>query len=89
MFDIVRTIGLAMPRVTESTKYDGSPVLKEDRERMLEEAPDSYYLTAYYRRHPVVLVRLRRVSPDALPGLLQASWRMAVRRHRAPERAQQ
>lgn len=103
-FDIVRTVGLAMPRVTASTKYDGSPVLKvdgvflaglamhpsaepdtlvvrhglEDRQPLLEEAPETYYLTAYYRRYPVVLVRLACVSPDALRDLLLVSWRLAA-----------
>jgi hypothetical protein len=27
-FDIVRTVGLALPEVEATTKYDGSPVLK-------------------------------------------------------------
>ena len=29
-FDIVRTVGLALPDVEATTKYDGSPVLKVD-----------------------------------------------------------
>ncbi len=28
VFDAVRTVGLALPDVEETTKYDGSPVLK-------------------------------------------------------------
>src|SRR5260221_5081256 len=81
-FDIVRSIGLALPDVEATTKYDGSPVLKvggvfmaglamhpsaepntlvvrsglEDRERLLEDAPETYYLTDYYRSYPLVLV---------------------------------
>ena len=49
---------------------------REERERLLEEAPETYYVTDYYRRHPVVLVRLSRVGKDALRDLLLASWRM-------------
>jgi hypothetical protein len=30
----------------------------EEREGLLEDAPDTYYVTDYYRRYPVVLVRL-------------------------------
>ena len=52
----------------------------EDREGLLEDAPDTYYLTDYYRNHPVVLVRLSRVKPDALRDLLSVSWRMATAR---------
>ena len=32
-FDIVRTVGLALPDVEVTTKYDGSPVLKVDGKR--------------------------------------------------------
>jgi hypothetical protein len=102
-FDIVRTIGLALPDVEATTKYDGSPVLKvdgvfmaglamhpsaepetlvvrfglEERERLLEDAPRTYYLTDYYRSYPLVLVRLSLVDSDALHDLLFVSWRMA------------
>jgi hypothetical protein len=112
-FDIVRTVGLALPDVEATTKYDGSPVLKvdgmfmaglathpsaesdtlvvrarlEDRERLVEDAPEIYYLTDYYRSYPLVLVRLSRVEPDALHDLLSVSWRMTTakaRRRRPP-----
>src|SRR6266481_1209840 len=111
-FDIVRTVGLALPDVEATTKYDGSPVLKvdglflaglahpsaepdtlvvraglEDRERLVEDAPETYYLTDYYRSYPLVLVRLSRVEPDALQDLLSVSWRMTAakgRKHRPP-----
>jgi len=101
-FDIVRTIGLQLPGVEATTKYDGSPVLKldgifmaglamhpsaepdtlvvrselDDREALVEDAPETYYLTDYYRSYPLVLVRLKRVEPDALRELLSVSWRM-------------
>ncbi len=48
----------------------------EERELLLEEAPDTYYLTDYYRPHPVVLVRLAHVDADALRDLLAISWRL-------------
>jgi hypothetical protein len=54
----------------------------EDRERLLEDAPDTYYVTDHYRPHPVVLVRLARVNRDALRDLLSVSWRLAVARTR-------
>lgn len=108
-FELVRRVGLALPNVEATTKYDGSPVLKlagsfmaglamhpsaepdtlvvrhglEGRALLLEEAPETYYLTDYYRPYPLVLVRLSRLHRDALSDLLAVSWRltsMKVRR---------
>jgi hypothetical protein len=48
----------------------------EQRDSLIEDAPDTYYLTEYYRRHPVVLVRLSRIDRDALRDVLAVSWRL-------------
>jgi hypothetical protein len=48
----------------------------EQREGLLHDAPGTYYLTDHYRRHPVVLVRLSRVTSDVLRELLAAAWRI-------------
>jgi hypothetical protein len=109
-FEMVRTLGLALPDVEATTKYDGSPILRvggsfmaglathpsaepdtlvvrhglEERERLIEDAPETYYLTDYYRRYPLVLVRLSRIEPDALRDVLSVSWRLTstkVRKH--------
>src|SRR5689334_14675556 len=37
----------------------------EEREGLIEDAPETYYLTDFYRRYPLVLVRLSRVGTDA------------------------
>src|SRR5215470_18510019 len=50
----------------------------EERERLIEDAPDTYYLTDYYRRYPLILARLSRIEPDALRDLLSGSWRLTV-----------
>lgn len=63
---------------THASAEPGSLVVKvdpADRTGLLEDAPDTYYLTEYYRRHPVVLVRLSHIAADALRDLLT----MAVR----------
>ena len=109
-FDIVRTVGLTLPGVEATTKYDGSPVLKvdgifmaglamhpsaepdtlvvraalEDRERLVEDAPETYYLTDHYRSYPLVLVRLSRIEPEALRDLLSVSSRMTTAKSRRP-----
>lgn len=101
-FDAVTAVGLLLPDVQATKRYDGSPVLKmagcfmaglathqsaepdtlvvrvdlEERELLLEEAPETYYVTDYYRRYPLVLVRLSRVDQDALSDLLSVSWRL-------------
>jgi hypothetical protein len=54
----------------------------EQRECLLEEAPETYYLTDYYRSHPVVLVRLSRLHPDALWDLLSVSKRLTLSKAR-------
>src|SRR5258706_15089167 len=98
-FTLVQDVGLSLPAVKATTKYDGSPVLKvdgifmaglathpsaepetlvvraglEDRERLMEDAPETYYLTDYYRSYPLVLVRLPPFGPDALHDLLPVS----------------
>jgi len=55
----------------------------EERELLLEEAPDTYYVTDHYRKHPVVLVRLSRLDTDALRDLLSMSWRLTMAKGRA------
>ena len=103
-FETVRMVGLTLPDVEATTKYDGSPVLKvggsfmaglashrsaepetlvvraglEEREWLLEDAPETYYVTDYYRSHPVVLVRLTRIDRDALRDLLSLSRRLTL-----------
>jgi hypothetical protein len=63
----------------------------EERESFIEDAPDTYYLTEFYRRYPLVLVRLEQVTPDALRDLLLSSRRLTMPktrlrqpRHRRP-----
>jgi hypothetical protein len=107
-FDAVRSVGLTLPDVEATTRYDGSPLLKvggcfmaglathesaepdtlvvrvdlEERELLLEDAPETYYVTDYYRANPVVLVRLSHVNRDALHDLLSVSWRLTLEKAR-------
>ena len=54
----------------------------DQRNDLLSEQPDVYYLTAHYADHPFVLVRLGRVRRDALEGLLQTAHRLSVAERR-------
>src|SRR5262245_25835501 len=58
----------------------------EDRAWLLEDAPDTYYLTDYHRDHPVVLVRLSRIDRDALRDLLAMAWRATQPKARTRQR---
>ena len=112
-FEIVKVVGLALPNVALSAKYDGSPVLNvygvfmagiamhpsaeletlviryglEERANLIADAPGTFYITSYYKRYPLVLVRLPRIEPDALHELLSVSWRMTMAK--VPKRAGQ
>jgi hypothetical protein len=59
-----------------------------DRDALVEEEPDVYYLKEHYVGYPCVLVRLARVHPDALRGLVIGAHRFvtAQRRERRPRR---
>jgi len=106
--ETVRAVGLTLPNVEATTKYDGSPVLKlggsfmaglathpsaepdtlvvrvddEQRERLIGDAPETYYLTDYYRKYPLVLVRLSRIDRDALRDVLSVSWHLTAAKTR-------
>ena len=51
---------------------------REERRHLIEDAPETYYLTDYYRTYPLILVRLSQVGPDALRDLLSVSWRLTL-----------
>ncbi len=46
-----------------------------DRDALIEEDPDTYYLKEHYVGYPCVLVRLARVHPDALRDLVTGAHR--------------
>ena len=52
----------------------------DDRQWLLEDAPETYYLTEFYRKYPLILVRLAHVDRDALHDLLSMSRRQALRK---------
>jgi hypothetical protein len=54
----------------------------EEREWLLEDAPDTYYLTDFYRKYPLVLARLSTLDRDALRDLLSVSHRRTLEKNR-------
>src|SRR5262245_575513 len=66
---------------THPSDEPGTLVVRADldqRDALLEEAPDTYYLTDYNRRYPLVLARLQRLDRDALRDLLSMSRRLTL-----------
>ena len=59
----------------------------DQRDELIAENPETYYLTDHYVDYPVVLVRLSRVDRDALRDLLGIAWRFESTR--AKPRARQ
>jgi hypothetical protein len=50
----------------------------QEREWLLADAPDTYYLTDYYRKYPLVLVRLSSIDSEALHEVLAISRRLTL-----------
>ena len=57
-----------------------------DRDALLEDDPDTYYLKEHYVNYPCVLVRLSRIGSDALRDLVAGAHRFvsAKTRKKAP-----
>ena len=76
---------------THASAEPGSLVVRvsvEEREWLLNEAPETYYVTDYHQPHPVVLVRLSRIDRDALRELLSMAWRQTQPKARPPRKQQ-
>jgi hypothetical protein len=59
-----------------------------DRDALLEDDPDTYYLKDHYVNYPCVLVRLSRVQSDALRDLVSGAHRFVSGRISTRRRAQ-
>jgi hypothetical protein len=53
-------------------------ITDDERAWLLEEAADTYYVTDFYRKYPIVLVRLSHLPADALRDVLSTSWRLTA-----------
>ena len=57
-----------------------------DRDALIEEDPDVYYLKDHYLGYPCILVRLGTVHADALRGLVVGAHRYLSEKKRKPRR---
>lgn len=46
----------------------------DQRELLMEMAPEVFFLTDHYRDYPSVLARLPRAQPGAVKGLIEQIW---------------
>jgi hypothetical protein len=70
---------------THCTAEPGTLVVRvgcDEREWLLADAPETYYVTDYYRPYPIVLVRLAHIDREALHDLLSVSRRLAAAKAR-------
>jgi hypothetical protein len=58
----------------------------EERDWLIEDAPETYYVTDYYRRYPLVLVRLSQIDRDALRDVLSVSRHLTSTKARPARR---
>ena len=76
----VRGSLLACKAINKSAEPD-SLVIRIDfdqRDALLAEAPETYYVTDHYVNYPSVLVRLSRIRRDELRDLLTSAWRFVT-----------
>lgn len=79
---VLKVAGVFMAGIaTHRSAERNTLVIRADvdkREAFIDDAPESYYLTEYYRQYPLILVRLERVTPEVLRELLIASYRLTL-----------
>jgi hypothetical protein len=88
----IKVKGKVMARLR--SEAEGALALRCDfpeREMLMQADPDTFFLTDHYRDWPMVLVRLDRVRWAAMPGLIEAAWRLVapkrlIAQHDAPAR---
>ena len=71
---------LACSAINKSAEADSIVVRigVEQRTQLISTEPDTYYLTAHYANHPVVLVRLSQLNRKSLQELMHQAWQFAT-----------
>jgi hypothetical protein len=54
----------------------------DERDDLLREAPDTYYVKDHYMNYPIVLVRMSRINVEQLRDLLNMSFRFVSAKNR-------
>jgi hypothetical protein len=58
-------------------KEDGETLVVQsfEREKWMEEDPETFFITDHYRDYDYMLISLKRVNPEDLVSLLLTAWR--------------
>jgi hypothetical protein len=56
-----------------------------ERQMLMQADPRAFYLTDHYLNWPMVLINLAEVRWAAMPGLIEAAWRMVAKKKRIAE----
>jgi hypothetical protein len=56
-----------------------------ERQMLMQADPRAFYVTEHYVNWPMVLVNLAEVRWDAMPGLIEAAWRLVASKRRLAE----
>jgi hypothetical protein len=52
---------------------------QDRRQAMIEEDPETYFLTDHYLNYPWILVHLSTIKREALREIINAAWQLATR----------
>lgn len=72
---------------THRSAEDGSLAVRMslvERDLRMHDRPDIYYLKPHYEPHPVVLVRLAKLSDEKLTELLETGWEFERGKQKRP-----
>ena len=66
-------------------KEDGDSLVmpgvpQDERDMLVERAPELFYFTEHYRDYPMVLIRLSRAASEDVEPLLRRHWRTLASR---------
>ncbi len=84
----IKVDGKVMARLR--SEAEGGLALRCDfpeRHMLMQADPRVFYVTDHYVNWPMVLVNLAEVRWDAMPGLIEAAWRLVASQRRIDEYA--
>jgi hypothetical protein len=70
-----RVKGRFLARIDEKEEALILKVGFDRRDALLQDDPETFYLTDHYVGYPMVLIRLATVQPRILRGLIEEEWR--------------
>jgi hypothetical protein len=65
-------------KLFERIKEDGTTlvVYNNERDELIAEDPDAFYITDHYRNYPMLLINLLKIKQAKLQELLKISWQI-------------